>query len=121
MTNKKMSKKEAEQFSLLLLQKRNFVTGNMRDLEDGVGDSMRASTGGDEADMGSDTFEQDLSLSLLQKEGDVVQKIDAALTRLSDGTFGNCLECAKPIAKARLKVVPWAPYCIDCQRREEAS
>ncbi|MGE3164158.1 MAG: TraR/DksA family transcriptional regulator [Planctomycetota bacterium] len=117
---KKMTKKEIDEFSSLLLQKRHFLTGNMQDLEQGVGDIGGSGSGGDSADLGAETYEADLSLSLLESEGNVIQKIDAALGRLQEGSFGVCDMCEKPIPKARLKAIPWAPFCVDCQRKEES-
>lgn len=119
---KKLTKKELDEFRLLLLQKRGIVTGNMDHLEGGMRHAAEADAGaGDSADLGSDSYEQDLSLSLLENEVDVVQKIDAALERIDDGGFGTCMECEKAIVKPRLKAIPWAHYCVDCQRQNEAS
>lgn len=116
---KKLTKKEVDDFNSLLLQKRRFLTGNMQDLEDGVGDIGSHNGGGDSADLGAETYEADLSLSLLESEGNVIQKIDDALGRLQEGSFGVCDMCDKPIPKARLKAIPWTPNCVECQRKEE--
>ena len=115
MAAKKLTKKDVDTYNILLMEKRNFLTGTMEEKQ-----GQNGTSGGDEADMGSDSYEQDLTFSLLQNEGDVVQKIDDALGRLRDGTFGTCLICDEQIAKARLKAIPWTPYCIECQRKEEA-
>jgi DnaK suppressor protein len=42
-----------------------------------------------------------------------------ALERLHEGTFGDCLNCSKPIGEKRLEALPWTPYCIDCQEKVE--
>ncbi len=122
---KKLTKKERDNYSVELMRKRNRLTGNIQDLEGEVrpsGNQMVSNvSSGDTADKGSGSYEQDLSLTLLENEGDAVQLIDDALERLREGSFGVCLDCESAIAKARLKAVPWAPYCIDCQRQQEAS
>ncbi|MFQ5653172.1 MAG: TraR/DksA family transcriptional regulator [Planctomycetota bacterium] len=123
---KKLTKKELESYRGLLMQKRNFVTGNMVNLEDevrsnnGAGPGGRDAASGDEADLGAETFEQDFALSLLENEVNVVQKIDEALERLDKGDFGICRSCRKQIVRARLKAIPWTSFCIECQRKEEA-
>ncbi len=47
--------------------------------------------------------------------------IDAALARLDTGEFGLCGDCEEPIPAKRLKIVPWAAYCVPCQSRTDAS
>jgi DnaK suppressor protein len=45
--------------------------------------------------------------------------VRAALDRLADGSFGECLHCGKTIGMKRLEALPWTPYCIDCQEKIE--
>src|SRR5262249_22893501 len=71
------------------------------------------------ADLGSDTFEQEGSLSLLQNENGQLAAVIAALRRLDDGTFGRCEECQEPISADRLRAVPYARLCIACARDAE--
>ena len=71
------------------------------------------------ADLGSDNFEQETSLSLLQNEEQLLDEIAAALERIKHGTFGQCEECKGAIPKARLQAVPYARYCVDCARKLE--
>lgn len=71
------------------------------------------------ADGGTDTFEQDFSLSLLAREEEAMGEIDAALERLDDGSFGRCEECQLPIPKERLEALPFARYCVKCARKHE--
>ena len=123
MAAKKLTQRELDEFSRILLQRRNFVTGNIEDLENGVRTSSSNAGdvfSGDSADIGSEVAEQDLSLSLMEAEGDIVQKIDDALNRIHNKAFGVCSGCEEQIAKARLKAIPWAALCIECQRNEEA-
>ncbi len=42
-----------------------------------------------------------------------------ALERLNEGTFGECMQCGRPIGEKRLEALPWTPYCIDCQEKVE--
>jgi len=73
------------------------------------------------ADLGSDAFEQTLSLALLENEMSAIREIDAALERMDKGTYGACEECASPIDKARLRALPQASLCRRCKSIEESS
>jgi DnaK suppressor protein len=71
------------------------------------------------ADLGSDAFEQENTLSLLANEQERLTEIGDALERVKQGTFGRCEECEEEIPKARLKELPWARYCVACARKIE--
>ncbi len=71
------------------------------------------------ADLGTDNFEQEFTLSLLQSEEHLADEIEAALARVRQGTFGQCEDCRQPIAKVRLGAVPYTRWCIDCARERE--
>jgi len=68
------------------------------------------------ADVGSDTFEHEFSLGLLESERALLSEIDQALERIDKGAYGICLGTGKPIDLARLKARPWAKYCIEYAR-----
>lgn len=71
------------------------------------------------ADLGTDNFEQEFTLGLLQKEEHLAAEIEAALGRIQQGTFGPCEDCGQPIHKERLSAVPYARCCIACARQRE--
>jgi DnaK suppressor protein len=71
------------------------------------------------ADVGTDNFEQEFTLSLLQSEEEALEHIEAALERIEDGTYGSCAECNAKIAKARLNAIPYTPVCIKCASKSE--
>jgi RNA polymerase-binding transcription factor DksA len=58
----------------------------------------------------------DTDVSLATGAGTRLRNIDAALDRIKEGVFGNCLKCGRRIAEARLDAVPEAMYCIDCEQ-----
>jgi DnaK suppressor protein len=72
------------------------------------------------ADMGTDTFEQDNTLRLMDTEGEVLQQVEAALERIDEGTYGLCSECGHKIPKLRLKAIPYTPYCVKCASQMES-
>jgi DnaK suppressor protein len=71
------------------------------------------------ADLGTDNFEQEFTLSLLQNEEQVLEEIAAALERILHGSFGRCEECDGEIPRVRLEAVPYTRYCVDCARKQE--
>jgi len=66
------------------------------------------------ADIGSDNFEQEFTLSLMESDEDMLGRIEVSLERLEDGTYGQCEECGVRIPKARLNAIPYATLCIKC-------
>ena len=72
------------------------------------------------ADMGSDTYEQDNTLRLMDNEGEVLDEIEAALERIEDGVYGSCVECSGRIPKMRLNAIPYTPYCVKCASEIES-
>ena len=118
----KMPRKELEQYRQLLLIKRNELLGDV------VSMSNEALHGDDAdlshmpihmADVGSDQFEKELTLGLVESERAMLQEIDEALQRIDDRTYGICQATGKPIAKARLKIKPWAKYTVEATREME--
>ena len=65
----------------------------------------------------SGSVESDLAME--QAEERIGQQVLGALARIEQGTFGQCEECGKPIAKARLAALPYAALCIQCERQNE--
>jgi DnaK suppressor protein len=75
--------------------------------------------GNHQADDASDAFEQAKELSLLQNAERVLAQVDAALARFDQGVYGTCERCGQQIDPARLKALPYATLCMDCQQRSE--
>ena len=71
------------------------------------------------AELGSDNFEQEFTLSLLATEEDTLGLIEAALERVEDGDYGKCVECGGVVAKTRLNAIPYTPVCIRCAEQLE--
>jgi RNA polymerase-binding transcription factor DksA len=71
------------------------------------------------ADLGTDNFEQEFTLSLLQNQEQALKEITEALGRIRNGTFGRCEECQGVIPKGRLHAVPYTRHCVACARKLE--
>ena len=73
------------------------------------------------AELGSDNFEQEFTLSLLANEEDRLGMIEMALQRIEEGAYGQCEECGGIIAKTRLTALPYTPVCIKCAESRDSS
>ena len=71
------------------------------------------------AELGSDNFEQEFTLGLMEAEEDTLTLIEAALDRIDRGSYGRCVECDGQITKARLNAIPYTPVCIKCAEKRE--
>jgi RNA polymerase-binding transcription factor DksA len=71
------------------------------------------------ADIGTDNFEQEFTLGLLQNQEHVLVEISDALERIRQGSFGKCEECDGAIPKVRLNALPYTRYCVECARKLE--
>ncbi len=121
-----MTKTELETFRENLVALRDRHNGDVSHLAD---EALRRTGGGAAgnlsnmpihmADLGTDNFEQEFTLSLLQNEEQLLEEIAAALERIKQGTFGRCEECQGEIPKPRLQAVPYARYCVECARKLE--
>jgi DnaK suppressor protein len=70
-------------------------------------------------DLGSETFEHEKNLSLLEQVSDELLQIEAAFHRLEQGTYGTCQACGRPIAAERLEALPATRFCVDDQAKAE--
>ena len=66
------------------------------------------------ADVGSDNFEQEFTLSLMENDGETIELIEGALERIADASYGRCVECEGVIPKTRLNAIPYTPFCVKC-------
>ncbi|MEI7765943.1 MAG: TraR/DksA C4-type zinc finger protein [Phycisphaerae bacterium] len=108
-------KSDLNAFRKSLLEKRQEILGDVGSME------SEAFKGGDNlsnapihmADVGSDSFEQEFTLGLIESERQLLRDIHDALKRIEDGIYGICLGTGKPIGKVRLEATPWAKFCIE--------
>src|SRR4051794_17942035 len=73
------------------------------------------------ADLGTDNFEEELTLDLMENEQQILAEINDALARIEQGTFGRCENCHREISRERLEALPYARYCIRCARELQSS
>ena len=103
-----------------LLASRAKLQGDMAQMEDNAlnkDNDTRIPT--DDAELGSDNADQELTLSLLGSEKDALDQIGGALKRIEDGSFGQCQECGVKIPEPRLEAIPYAAFCVRCAAQRE--
>ncbi len=121
-----MTKADLKNYQQILLDLRIRLNGDVSHLTDEALHQSGNEAGGNlssmpihMADLGTDAFEQENTLNLLQNEEQVLADIAAALERLDQGAFGRCEECGGEIPEVRLRALPYARLCVDCARKQE--
>lgn len=116
----KLKKDELKKYKEILISLRESLTGDVKSLEtEALKESEQDFSVDHMADHGSDNFEQEFTLGLIENKEETVREINEAIERIGDGTFGICEGCEKPILKSRLQAIPFARFCVDCQRKNE--
>jgi RNA polymerase-binding transcription factor DksA len=118
-----LTKGELKEFHGALIAKRRELIGDMAGIENEALGADRQESKGDisdhPADAGTDNFEQEFSLGLLESERTILKEIDEALRRIEEGTYGICVGTGMVISKARLLARPWSKYGIEYARMVE--
>jgi DnaK suppressor protein len=113
----KLTPAEIRKFQAMLMDKRNNLLGNVTDMENDALHEQRSDLSNipiHMADLGTDSFEQEFTLELMDSERKLIAEIDDALKRVENGTYGICEVGGEPIPKQRLNAIPWARCCINC-------
>ena len=71
------------------------------------------------ADLGTENYDQEFTLGLIQNEQGTLDQINEALDRMERGTYGRCVECGELVGKSRLQAIPYTRHCIGCARKLE--
>jgi RNA polymerase-binding protein DksA len=115
--------KDLEFFRDLLLAKRRELVGDVHSMEQ---EALRSTTGSNlsnlpihMADMGTDNYEQEFTLGLVEKDRQLLREINVALDKVRNGTYGICEGTGQPINRVRLEAQPWARYSIEYARQLE--
>jgi DnaK suppressor protein len=122
--------KELEEFKALLLDLQARVRGDVDTLSSGaLGSEFDSKSPTHMAELGTETYEQDFSLRVMEGDQEVLKEIRAALKRIDNGTYGLCEGCQSEgktsaksvIPKMRLKVIPYARHCVSCAEKHQTS
>ena len=116
--SKSLTKKELKKFQELLEEKRKVVLERARQmLSEGM--VLDANDLPDEMDLASSEYIQSFEFRLRGREKSLLSKLDLALKKIDDGTFGICEICEEPIGKKRLEARPETTLCIKCKEDQE--
>lgn len=111
-----LGKKDLNYFKQLLLAKRLEILGDFAQLAQDVKSAGEGVSYEHMADTGTDNFEQEFNLGLMESERNMLQRVNRALLRIEDKTYGICVMTGTPINRERLEAKPWAQYSIDVAR-----
>jgi DnaK suppressor protein len=121
-----MKATDVKAFKAALLAMRARLRGDVATMADAALRKTRSEASGDlssmpihMADIGSDAFEQEFTLSLMASEEGTLEQIEHALERIRARTYGVCEDCGGVIAKKRLEAIPFASLCIRCAEKQE--
>ena len=124
--NDRLAKSDIERFNKVLMDKRQQIVGSVNEMHDEALKKSRLEAAGDlssmpihMADIGTDTYEQEFALELMDSERKLLREIDDALIRIAEGNYGICEVTGKVINKARLEAKPWARYSVEYARKIE--
>jgi DnaK suppressor protein len=119
---------DIEHFKQMLLEKRGEILSSVNEMEDETLKKPRLNAAGDlssmpihMADIGTDNYDQEFTLGLMDSERKLLKEIDDAMQRIERGTYGICEGTGRQIQKARLEAEPWARYCVEYARKLEQS
>ncbi len=115
-----MNEKEKEYFRQLLQKKKRdllSVLGYLNSTHDNAAEALSRSVNTDDHVL--DTMEREMAFNLAYREKTYLKRLNEALDRIKEGTFGECRTCGGEIGNARLEAVPHATQCISCKSKDE--
>jgi len=119
--DKKLSETELATYKSLLIALHTRIRGDVSIMAKGALSQSRSEAAGDlsvmplhMADVGSDNFDREQTLSFIQSDSRTLKDIEAALERIKAGTYGICEHCGCTIPKVRLNVLPFTASCVQC-------
>ena len=125
MAEKKLDKKQVEIYKKLLLKIKDTIVHdikNMTSVESGAAKDSSVDVSSHAlhmADVATDMYDREFNLGLASNDRELLYRVDSALKRLDDRSYGTCVECKKTIAQARLRAIPYTEYCLKCQEKLE--
>ena len=97
----------------------NEVQGKIRDVRAEASDKDHEVL--DPGETSEVDIQEDIAFALIQMKAETLNRINEALRRLEEGNYGNCFECGEEIAQARLRALPFAVRCKDCEEAKETA
>ena len=118
-----LSPEQTAKMREILLEKRSSLVRQVERLAKDVAESTEATENSkspiSSAENASDAYDQDFAFMSMESEEELLRKVDRALIRVREGSYGECEECAQLINPERIEALPWATMCVRCQELEE--
>lgn len=115
-----LTPQQLEHFKEMLISRRSQVAGDLSLMANEALKATEQDTSADHmADHGTDNYEQDFTLGLIESEEALIHEIDDALERIKEKTYGGCDACGTAIPIPRLEIIPFTRYCVTCQQERE--
>lgn len=123
---KKFNKKELDEFKKIILKRKEEILEGIKHISEDTLKKSQKDAAGDisgytyhMADVATDTYDREFSLGLASNGREVLYELDDALKKIEEGSFGICEACHSLITRTRLKAVPYARLCVNCQEKKE--
>ena len=113
-----MDKRKLEQFKKRLEERQHQLKRNVSRTEQD-GRSADEGTAQDIADRAASSYTKEFLFHQSNNDRQLLQMVEGALSRIREGSFGECISCGKEINAKRLEAVPWTRHCIECQEKLE--
>jgi RNA polymerase-binding protein DksA len=124
--NKKFNKKELLDYRKSLIKRKNEILDGINHISEDTLKKSQKDAAGDisgytfhMADVATDNYDREFSLGIASNEREMLYELDDAMKRIEEGTFGVCEDCKSPITKTRLRAIPYARLCLNCQQKRE--
>jgi DnaK suppressor protein len=114
-----IDKQRYRELKEMLAERRREVKDKLRSLRETL--PVEAGVVRDAEEQSVDDFVTEVDMALMQMKSETLSRIDQAISRLENGTYGICQECDREISAARLKALPFAALCRDCQEDTETT
>ena len=122
----KLNKKELLEYKKVITKRKNEILDAIERISEDTLKKSQKDASGDisgytfhMADVATDNYDREFSLGLASNDRQSLYELDDALKRIEEGTFGVCEECKTVLTKARLKALPYARLCLNCQQKRE--
>jgi DnaK suppressor protein len=119
-TKEQQANKEAyEPYRKMLLKRREELCSSVKNHAEELPDTGMEGAAGDSSDHAAADFTSEMFGALLERQAGTLEEVERALKKMDDGTYGICEICEKPIPSKRIKALPWARFCLDCQQKQD--
>lgn len=110
------SKESVEQFKKVLLKRKEELAASVKNHVEELPDTGMEGAAGDTSDRASADYTSEMFGVLLERQAGTLEEVERAINKIEKGDFGVCESCEKSIPSKRIKALPWARFCLECQQ-----